>query len=151
MKHGRVGRSKIEEHQNFRKVWRDHWSLQQLAAFTLNITYLELISGFPVGCKKTGSVWVEHDAGGETSQTAARDVTLQTTSQNFFGWIEKGFGLHNMMHAPQASCQLASTLLFWKDFKVFFFCVCTFTSNSLSNLGPHAFQSGWKDLPYDIH
>ena len=41
----------------------------------------------------------------------------------------------------------------WKKFSLFFFFLCTLTSNSLSNLGPHAFQGRWKDFfkPYDIH
>lgn len=99
---------------------------------------------------KTGSMWVERDARSETSEIAARDVTLRQQAQTFFGWMKRLWP-PNMMHAPQASCQLVSTLLFWKDFKVFF--LCTLTSNSLSNLGPHAFQGGWKDFlkPYDIH
>lgn len=129
---GRVGRSKIEEHQNFRKVWRDHEACSSSLHLHWILHILNWLAASPWGVKKAGSVWVEHDAGGETSQTAARDVTFRQ-AKTCFGWNEKGFGLHNMMHAPQASCQLASTLLFWKDFKVFF-CVCALLLQTVSQI-----------------
>lgn len=79
---GRVGRSKIEEHQNFRKCGG-----ASEAAFRLNITYLELISGFPMVCKKNwirvGWAW----RGRWNQPDCCPRCDFQTTSQNMF-WLK---------------------------------------------------------------